>query len=316
MVACNTLKVGQSFPNYIALCKFLDEPIKKGGAKINQLKHWQTCFIWEKQKQKYIIVHIIKPLCRRPHLQRENSKWYREVAIILLNKIAETIANGNNNDGFNELVLTSIEAYMILGLCNGKLRNIKTEDFLPEIPEHIRIGFYNEATSVFRDILRNVLESLDRQLIITYEKTYRFSKENTKNTKVACFEEKTIIRKIIRELLDKKKLKNEQAVYLLHQEVSFYKELQQLLEENGFYNCYKVYRIGFTKSCLPSFQNYVNSLTEQDSARLNINSKVYNELKDEKFIGSIRFKSDSLENWLDGISRINKLIEITIPLLD
>lgn len=69
------INVGEVYSNYKALCAQLGEPVTTGGAKINQEQHWQTCFRWEKKGHKYIITKIIKPLDKRPHMQRDNSKW-------------------------------------------------------------------------------------------------------------------------------------------------------------------------------------------------------------------------------------------------
>jgi hypothetical protein len=303
---------GEVYPNYKALCKKLGEPIKKGGAKINQLAHWQTCFLWERKGNKYKITKIIKPLDQRPHKQREDSKWYKSVTIILLNKIADTIIRGCGEEGFNELVLTSIEAYIALGLCNGEFRNLKAESF-SNIPIEHRIIYYKNATKKFYYILTNVLKSLKSQSIINYNKTYRLTEKN-KNTglRLATYKEHTIIIDIVQKLLVKYNLRSEYDVVLYHKETAFYTEFNTLLEQEGFYNCFKVYRIYFTETCFPKFNEYIDSLETQTTAKIDINSKSYKDLL--RKIEDINIEANNLSDHFTFSSNLRELIELTIPI--
>lgn len=305
------ITVGETYPSYKALCKQLNEPVKTGGAKVNQLTHWQTCFLWERHARRYKITKIIKPLDQRPHMQRENSKWYKNVAIILLNKIADTIFQGYGNDGYNELVLTSIEIYIVLGLCNSKFKKIKSEN-LSNIPIEHRLKFHEVATEKFCYILNNVLKSLKKQSIINYTKTYRLNKEGEKKARLATSEEKTLIQEEIHKLLKKYNLKSEHDVMRFHKEKGFYGELNLVLEQKGLNNCFKVYHIGFAEPYLQRSNEFIDSLETKTTAKIDINGKSYNDLSRE--IDNIDSEADNLDDHLTFLCNFSKLIDLTIPL--
>lgn len=47
--------VGQTFKNYLDLCRFLGEPVKTGGARINQYKRWSHFFTFTKNGHSFYI---------------------------------------------------------------------------------------------------------------------------------------------------------------------------------------------------------------------------------------------------------------------
>lgn len=320
------LAVGDTYRNYKALCKQLGEPVKTGGAKINQLTHWQTCFLWEKQGNKFKITRIIKPLDQRPHRQRQESKWCRSVTTVLLDKLSDTLDKGCHDDDYNQLLMTSIEAYQALGLCNGKFRNLKSEND-SGVPLELRKKFHRLAADKFYYLLNSNLRSLSKQSIIKYARTYRLVTNGETTARLATKEENEVIKEIVDDLLKSYDLKNEQAVILCRREEEFYKELTFLFEQQGFYRCFKVYRISFTADSLRRCNEFMDSEEAVTSARLDINTKSYNDLTD-KFELLARGGNDadttvdffegvrSYDGHLDIISTIQKLIESTIPLVD
>jgi len=315
MGVCCQIKVGEIYRNYKELCKQLDEPVNGGGEKINQLEHWQTCFLWEREGQKYKITQIMKPLDKRPHIQRENSKWYKSVVIILLNKVIDTIKNECDSEGSNEVILTSIEAYELLGLCNGKFKNLKS-DQNSEIPIEHRIKFYKEATNIFYYILNNVLKSLVSQKILIFSKTYRLARAAEGYViRLATIHELKLIKEITDNLLSKFNLKNEHDVMLLGMEAIFYSERKKLLEQVGIFFCFKVYRISITEYYLPKFNEFLDSLETKTSAKIDLNGKSYKELKRKIF----QISSD--ENNFDDDdlifrNNLKKILDSVIPLID
>ena len=319
------LAVGHTYPNYKALCKQLGEPVKTGGAKINQLTHWQTCFLWEKQGNKFKITHIIKPLDQRPHKQRQESKWYRSVITVLLDKLIDTLDKGCHDDGYNQLVMTSIEAYQALGLCNGKFRNLKSEKN-SDVPLELRKKFHRLAADTFYYLLNNNLNSLSKRSIINYARTYRLTTNGETTARLATKEESEVIKEIVDGLLKSYGLKNEQAVILCHREEEFYKDLTALFEQQGFYRCFKVYRISFTAPSLPRCNEFMDSEEAVTSARLDINTKAYNVLKERfEFLARGGNDADTTVDFFEGarshdehftiFSDIQKLIALTIPLI-
>jgi hypothetical protein len=314
MTDFHPIAIGEIYPNYKALCKQLNEPIKTGGAKTNQLIHWQTCFLWEKKVRAFKITKIIKPLDQRPHKQRECSKWYKSITIIILNKIAETLPRGSHSDGYNELVLTSTEAYMVLGLCNGNFKNVKSKKFYYISINH-RKKFQSVVTNNFYYIFNNVLKSLKNQSIINYKKTYRFSnKAGATGTRLANTDELSIILAIVKKHLDLYNLKSEFEVMFYHKGDKFYEELKPLFESEGFYNCFKVYRIYFTESSLFRFNQYLDSVETQTTAIIDINGKSYTHLIG--MVETINSGADNLEDDMNFKINFEKLINLTIPSLN
>lgn len=309
------IAVGDRFPSYRALCRKLGVPIKTGDAKRIQVEYWQNCFLWERNKNAYIITKVIKPLDKRPHMQREGSKWYKSASVILLNKIVDSISQGVDSENYNKAIFTSPEAYLALGLCNGRFNTLKSKS-ISDIPIEHGILLYRHAYNKFYHILHNVLDSLVNQSIITHAKTYRFSRKDEGNKiRLATHEELKIILAIIYDLLQKFELQHEYHVILLHKDVEFYEELNILLEEKGFNNCYKVHRIGFTEHELPKYNGYADSLEAQTSAKLDINSKSCSDLFSESE-AIADGAHDSFEEYLEVSKNINRLINLTIPTID
>ena len=52
------LKVGMIFKNYKELCRFCEDDVKTGNAKIYQLENYKRYFDWEKQGNKFVITEI------------------------------------------------------------------------------------------------------------------------------------------------------------------------------------------------------------------------------------------------------------------
>lgn len=311
MTDFHPIAIGEIYPNYKALCKKINEPIKTGGAKSNQLIHWQTCFLWEKKVRAFKITKIIKPLDQRPHKQREDSKWYKSITIIILNKIAETLPKGSHSGGYNELVISSTEAYMALGLCNGNFKNVKSKKFYYISINH-RKKFHSLITTNFYYIFNNVLKSLKKQSIIDYIKTYRFSnKAGATGTRLANANELSIILAIVKKHLDLYNLKSEFEVMFFHKGDKFYEELKPLFECEGFYNCFKVYRLCFTESSLHRFNQYLDSGETQTTAILDINEKSYSSLIG--MLEKLNSSADNLEDDMDFKINFKKLINLTIP---
>ncbi len=320
------LAVGHTYPNYKALCKQLGEPVKTGGAKINQLEHWQTCLLWEKIGRKFKITDIIKPLDQRPHKQRQESKWYRSITTVLLDKLIDTLDKGCHDDGYNQLVMTSIEAYQALGLCNGKFRNLKSEKN-SDVPLELREKFYRLAADKFYYLLNNNLNSLSKQSIINFARTYRLTTIGETTARLATTEELKVIKEIVDGLLKSYGLKNEFDVIFRHKEEEFYNDLTALFKQQGFYRCYKVYRISFTAPSLPRCNEFMDSKEAVTSARLDINTKAYNVLKERFELlarggndaeTTVDFTEDakSYEDHVAIFSDIQVLIESTIPFVD
>ncbi len=222
--------------------------------------------------------------------------------------------------------MTSIEAYQALGLCNGKFRNLKSEND-SGTPLELRKKFRSVATNKFYYLLNNVLESLSKQSIINFARTYRLTTNGETTARLATAEESKVIKEIVDGLLKSYGLKNEFDVILHHKEEEFYNDLTALFEQQGFYRCFKVYRISFTADYLPRCNEFMDSEEAVTSARLDINTKAYNDLTDKfELLARGGNDADTTVDFFEGvrnydghfsiISDIQELIDMTIPLID
>lgn len=261
------------FKNYNELCTYLNEPIMGGTSKIHQLKVWQDSFRWEKKGHKFIITNVIKPLEQREFMRTRKTKWYNNTAKQLLKAVSLTVGEDREDKyRYNELVVTANEAYRVIGLCNFNFSKLKTPSE-HEVKLEYRVQFHTEVSSKFYDILTNLLNTLQRFKIISWEKAYRYTKEGSEEIILTNLPEATLINEITREILEEFKLKTTYAVMRCHQELPFYTRLSERLKDFGIYNCWQVYRIGFCSGALEALQTYVDTLEDIEEARLDINTK-------------------------------------------
>jgi hypothetical protein len=59
-VNTTAITIRRKYKSYRNLCRVIGEPIKTGGAKINQLKHWANYFNWFTEGNGYVITEIYK----------------------------------------------------------------------------------------------------------------------------------------------------------------------------------------------------------------------------------------------------------------
>ena len=82
------LEVGMRIPNYRALCKLLEEPIKDGNSKEAQLKKWGKHFTFERQGNAFIITEIKET----PDLSEDKRQRYMKyVEPLLLNYLCQYV---------------------------------------------------------------------------------------------------------------------------------------------------------------------------------------------------------------------------------
>ncbi len=304
------LEANTTFKNYKQLCSHLNEPIHQGGlAKINQLSRWQESFRWTKSGHKFIITTVIKPLEQREHMKLRKSKWYHSAAKILLNRVVTLIEEGNTGSKsykYNELILTTNEGYNLIGLCNSKFGVIKTLDN-HEVDLNTRRDFHKEVSHKFYEVFNNLLYTLRRYNILDWDRTYRYTLGSDPTIIIADLEQRTFIQTVTRETLEEFGLKTTWQVMEFNKEEPFYRKLNIRLEDFSIFNCLAVYQIGFSSTCLPSFQTYVDSLEELQTAKLDINSKSIAHVED--LIAQGRLLTESLETL-----PFELLLEFTIPL--
>lgn len=95
------LKVGAIYKNYKELCNALEEPIKTGGAKANQLDEWKYYFDWLRDGNKFIISDIKKRKEIKEEWEEirvyEELKKEHEMKSCQITATPLSIDNNNNN---------------------------------------------------------------------------------------------------------------------------------------------------------------------------------------------------------------------------
>lgn len=223
--------IGQEFPNYPALCRFVGDRPLTGQAKIAQTQHWNNYFKWERQGHKYIITEILKPLPLAPREKSyyKDSKWYPSVSKLILH--AATCAH--RGYGINEpstqhkqLIATSAQLYVHVGLCNGRFASLKEGRTIPDIDPKKQYEYHSSIVEIIYHILHRTIKSLVRQKIITHDKRY-FVNPLKDEPRFATEEETDIIKRIVAELLKEFGSNSESAIFRRGQGVSiaFYASL-------------------------------------------------------------------------------------------
>ena len=151
------LKEGKRFKNYKEICDFLEEPLKTGGAKQNQLARWAKYFKWEQEKYEFIIIEIFdKPL---PMVtEREYNEEIKNILIDLFeNNIEDNIEEKNENDteedkeAVSTYFFTKKNLALYLGMYNNrfdilsdKVRGNSLQEFLKRDEEKDKKLSYEE----------------------------------------------------------------------------------------------------------------------------------------------------------------------------
>lgn len=78
------LKVGMVFKNYKELCRFCEDDVKTGNAKIYQLENYKRYFDWEKQGNKFVITEI-KEVPTEKKLQGKDATYGIELDALFKN---------------------------------------------------------------------------------------------------------------------------------------------------------------------------------------------------------------------------------------
>ena len=298
------LAKGQEYKNYPALCKFLGELVKTGGARINHIQHWKTCFKWRKRGQRFIITEVMCQPTPREHQGRVNSKWHTNVSLGITIGLVQALKYEGINKSSNkykQLVITSMEMYKLVGLCNHELTKLRDRVEVENISKEDHWHVYSIATGKFYRILTDVLESLHKQHIIAHRKTYLVSTDadNKNELRLATTEEWSKIHLLTGEALNFFKKKNIYQVILAHKEAPFYKYLGKLLEKEGIYNFYNVHEIWFTEDSLQRLEEFANQEQLQESARLDINQKSYDSLMEYDWLGKVEVTEEKARQLLD-----------------
>lgn len=261
------LSKGQVIRNYKELCLILGEPIKSGKSKNLQLDDWLRYFEYTRQGNKYIIEKIYKEVLPKEDKRENgnNSKYQEDISILLLDLLSQS------SDG--ELFLSAGMLLKKLDMVNGNYSSgrkyIDKLSELIEVPEQNIYDFYNYTQSKLRGNLESALNYLRKKSLIIWSKETTVCVRNIdieinklndikikeiKNNKAyfnttlihreSTKEEKQLILRCEKEVLDLLGKKDQQEVFLSGQWNYYKANVNKLLLKYGnieyYYNSYKI----------------------------------------------------------------------------
>jgi hypothetical protein len=244
-------EIGQTFPSYRGICRFLDEPVLAGNSKEAQLKKWRQGFTWIREGNKWIVVEHQDAI--EHYTKSRSSRWakYIEPQILLMLYAAfhdfGHPVHTKTTLPIQGILLFSLEALYQLGFCNDKyfdLRDGKLEGF----SESQQQDYYNISFPRIYTTMTNALNRLSAAAVIGYYKEWLITVG--KETRLATREERNDIDALKRVLL-KRYNKSEQAIMRSQLRIEFFENLALLIEVNlGFSKAYRVHHLLFTEDSI------------------------------------------------------------------
>lgn len=255
------LIIGDTY-KYSTLCRFLEEPIKKGtNSKNSQLKEWSRYFEFEIIDKKIVITDVYEVPKEKPVYYPANSIYTECIEKILMTYLSK-----------QEKSVTYISSqylYLTLGMINRDYIEMQRPDQKPKLMEALRNkynwkeetdksinfyinDFYNRCRTKFSSIIDSSLKSLQRRRLIEYTNVYRMYFEvYDEEGKVIDYydyysndDETRDIMGIEREILDMFGYKDESEVWLRKRSKEYFSLILDKGQElypglRGIYRCIK-----------------------------------------------------------------------------
>lgn len=268
------LKEGDVYKNYKELCNQLNESELKANSKNAQLKEWKRHFDWDKSGQKYIITEIYhEPLEKEDKRINNGQSIYSEhIELLLLDYLSK------QEGKVAELTIKKI--FVLLGMVNSNYMDdeYKIEDGL--INEFQINNFYQRSYKKLNRVLFDALRSLKNKRLINYneDKIIKITEPNKKgilidNIRIASQDEKNIIMKVEREILQEMGYETIVQIHLKFKHKDFYHKVRNRLYEQ--YNIHYYYN----QISLWFFHEHIEHAKEKakiDMERKMLNNKVIN----------------------------------------
>ena len=276
-----------AYTSYPALCSYFGVPVKKGGAKVKQLEHWREYFDWELEGHKYIITDVYGPLIPQKMQGPKETKFSNIGKIILCMTKYAINGYGVNQPllKYRELIVSSVELYEIVGLCNHKFKKLK-KGWKDEsgLSSSVNKRCYIDIGGDFYRLVTRVLKSLQRKEIIIYARAYVVIGDPGSPRLASLEEEKTII-DLRNDLLDKYHVKSEFYLIGKKYEGRFYDDLNHGLSIKypQLKSCYKVHRVNFHDDVREYSDVYQYTSLGCDIFRQEINDTIVEDLSSEKY---------------------------------
>lgn len=238
------LEVGQVYKSYRQVCEVLGENVKNGNSKSAQIKEWERHFSYSKDGNKFVIEEIYDvPKEKVDNRGGNNSHITNLLSLILVN----TLYNEENNS----LKLTLGKLYKKFNMINDNFNTYKDKNGMLSKYLNIDIDIVKEFYSLnhnnFKRTIENVLNKLQNERIIIYDKVTYIKPVDEKQHRPADESEKVTIMYIEKLLLNKYDYESYPDIYYSNDYKDFMYDSKKLMKEFNISYYYFVYDITINK---------------------------------------------------------------------
>ena len=252
------LSLGQVVPNYRALCRLLNEPIKGGKSKECQLDEWARHFAFDRlpNSNAYIITEIYDHVM--PEWASDKTLYTHLIELLLMHELAK-LPKGQNTCSY-----TKTNLFQALGMVNSyylRCNHYLIAQDIKHIPKWQVSKFYQNSNRILSNILFRALNSMKDRSLIKYSQEHIIIEDG--DERVADDDEVEIILMVGRKTLADMGYKKISHIPY-HKLQEYYTRVNEALEdEHGWERVYQEIQIVFTnKYILHDVETVINELLE------------------------------------------------------
>ena len=273
----NNLYKGQIIKNYKELCSLIDEKPKTSNSKEAQLKELKRFINYHNEGHKFIIDEVYEsPKAKED--KRINGLYIDDLKAMIMNLSA-------NTDNY-KLLMSSGRLFKATNMTNDNYiegrKHIDKLSELTEVSTDICYEFYNYTQSSLKSKIESALNSLQKELLIKYERVYIVVTKEVilddlkpfikRVHRRATEEELAYILNVEQETIEKLGVKTIQQVFLTGQWKLFKKKVNSILQDDlnieYYYEGYSiVYNPEYTR-------NYIEKNNLKDIIRERLNDNI------------------------------------------
>lgn len=280
------LKTGQTFKNYKALCAELEMEAQSGTSKKAQFKELERFCSYNKIGHKIYIEEVYDtPIPKVENRgksagSRNNNSIYGDMIQLLILDLLAQCKGGHVSISRSKLMLTISMINQNYGACGELVQKLAE---YTDIEEAIIYDFYNTSNSNFKKIVERALNNLMDKRIIWFDRVTKIAEKYTRTHRLATDDEKEIIVKCEKKILDKLGYKQVSQVRVSKHWRLFKKEVKKLLcKESEIEYYYLAYDIIVNEEYLQEERKELTDLLleelEREEYKGELNTTVYNNL--------------------------------------
>lgn len=235
----DNIQVDMKIPNYKALCRLLDEPIKGGDSKKAQIKAWNRFFSFEREGNAFIIKEVYSiPL----PTEDKRAKYLCDIEPILFSFLADC---GGDYE-------TTVRQWGIdIDLFDADIFDEdKQSDFIENYGTNPYILYrtVNDTASLFRQVLYSALSALQKKGLLVYETNLYVVSASTGGKHKASNSECSTYAALQEEIMHSLGCTNMQALYasMSKTKIYFNRLHEQMKKQHGWSNAYNLLRVSAT----------------------------------------------------------------------